>query len=112
MPELVGHFYATAGFFYTANVLGLIGWTENKVLTPREILDATTQLCPLTQAEALTHFPHSKWKYLQKACFAGHYVFSVLSEYGFEESDNSITFAREIHGSVVGWARGAVLFET
>jgi len=112
IPAVVGSFYAMAGFFYTANVLGLVGWTETKVLTPGAILAATRHLCSLDAAKAKQDFLDSKWKYLRTACFNGYHVFYVLQGYGFAMDDTSVTYAREISNKPLGWARGAVLFET
>jgi len=106
MTAISGHFRAFSAFFYTANGVGLLGWSEEKALSRKEIKDATAVFCGKPWAEVQS-------KYAEVYCFAGHYVSHILEAYGFAETDNTtVTYSRKINGTSLDWTLGAALFQT
>merc|ERR1712032_264331 len=111
MTPIEGKFYAISAMFYTANNLGLIGWNEEKIISPREIAVATDKFCSMSWREAREFQPNTPDKYLKRTCFAGYHVYHIMKAYGFIEDDVSVTFVRKVAGKTADWSRGAVLYE-
>ncbi|CAK0911211.1 unnamed protein product [Prorocentrum cordatum] len=92
MPKVIKSktYYAIANFFYIANGLDLIGWSESKSLSPSAILEKAKSFCqmPLADAEAASAAP---WKYKKNHCFGGLYMFHILTAYGFADDADNIT---------------------
>ncbi|CAK0911210.1 unnamed protein product [Prorocentrum cordatum] len=113
MPKVIKSktYYAIANFFYIANGLDLIGWSESKSLSPSAILEKAKSFCqmPLADAEAASAAP---WKYKKNHCFGGLYMFHILTAYGFADDADNIVFARKLDGKTADWSMGAALFET
>jgi len=104
-------FYGLANYFYIANGLNLVGWGEAKRLSLAEIKEAATTFCgkELEEAKAFSKAP---WKYKKNHCFGGHYMYHILTSFGFAEDDKKIIFARKLHGKSADWSLGAALYET
>lgn len=106
------NFYAISGFFYITAGLGLVGWNDAKVVTPRQILEGVRAMCRRDKEEALAH-SGAPWKYLRHFCFGGHYIRRVLLAFGFHEDSRAVTFVRQMpNGEIADWTKGAALFET
>ncbi|XP_033837563.1 ectonucleoside triphosphate diphosphohydrolase 3 [Periophthalmus magnuspinnatus] len=103
-PPVFGEYMAYAGFFFTARAIG-----------DNEDLD--------TFRAAISKFCHTSWvqlkkektwisdRYLKTYCFAGHYVFSLLTEgYKFDKNTwPNIHFEKEIKKTSIGWSLGYML---
>lgn len=111
MPAMHGDFQAFAAFFYAANGLGLVGWSESKVIQPQQIRTAAESYCALSIEEAVTQ-SGSKLKYAKNYCTSGMLIHHLLAAYGFADDSSSITFSRKVNGHNMGWTLGAALYET
>lgn len=103
-------FYGISAFFFVANGLGLVGWKEAKVVTPKAIVDAAETLCGKTYEEAKAD-GSSDWKFLKQYCLGGIYAHRAFKSFGFADDSESITFARKIDGQSAGWTLGAAMYE-
>lgn len=112
MAPASGDFYAIAGFFYTANGLGLVGWKDTKALTSEDIGEATEKWCAKDLQTAVSE-SGKPMKYAKLYCFMGTYVQQSLLVYGFSrEYESSVIFSRKLGGINLGWPAGAMLYET
>jgi len=111
MTTLSGEFRATKAFFYTANGLGLVGWSSEAKLSRKQIADAAVTFCSKDFATAVAD-SGSPEKYAWKYCFAGNYIPHLLEAYGFVETDvSSVTYSRKVSGKKPDWTLGASLYE-
>jgi len=111
MSPASGRYVAINAMFYVAYNMRMLGWDEEKVITPAEILAATRDFCRKGKAE-IQAAPDAEWKYQRNSCFAGFLAYHLLREYGFSDDNGNITFLRQVDGRHCDWTRGALLFET
>jgi len=112
MSPVQGNFYAFAGFFYTANGLGLVDWKDTKALTVGAIADATAAYCAKDMKTAQQD-AGKPMKYAERYCFMGNYIQQVLIVLGFKDAeDAAVIFSRKLEGSSLGFPAGAMLYET
>lgn len=108
-------FYGISNYFYIANGLGLVGWDEERAITPLEIRTAAESLCEQSGEQAASEGP--PWKYRINHCFGGHYMSNILDAYHFSQQADNIVFLRLFRGNqktkqAADWSLGAILYET
>ena len=87
-------FVATAGFFYTANGLGLIGWDDPpKAISTAQLAEVTRRFCAWPWSTLGAHVPIIN-EFTAGHCFSGAYVAMMLSAYGIPEDSTNVTYAR------------------
>mmetsp|Transcript_87613 Transcript_87613/g.230866 ORF Transcript_87613/g.230866 Transcript_87613/m.230866 type:complete len:465 (-) Transcript_87613:70-1464(-) len=112
MTEVTGSFQAFNSFFYTANGLGLVGWSSSVALSRKQIYDAATTICAKNITAAVADSGQAVG-FAKLYCFMGFFMSHVLEAYGFAENDStSVIYSRKIAGKSADWTAGAALFES
>lgn len=97
-------FYATSGFFFVANGLGLAGWDAATPLSWRAIAEAGEAYCARPWAEIADEFTMT-------FCFQSAFVATLLEAFAIPADDaTQVRFARELGGYEVAWALGAQVY--
>ena len=83
-------FVATAGFFYTANGLGLIGWDDPpKAISTAQLAEVTRRFCAWPWSTLGAHVPIIN-EFTAGHCFSGAYVAMMLSAYGIPKDSTNV----------------------
>jgi len=109
-PNVTGDFYAMSGFYYTSNFFGF----SNETMKNAPILfkENGIKYCQKSWDEAKKENPDLSTDLLKLYCFTSSYIFNVLTAgFGFDENASSIYFTKEINGTSLNWALGALIAE-
>jgi Golgi nucleoside diphosphatase len=98
-------FVGVANFFFAVYGLGLIGFDEEKVITPAEVRAAAISFCTMSVASAQETSPGA-WKYGRILCFQAHLVLLMLEAFGFEASSTQVWYSRAFN-----WKLGSMLYD-
>uniref|UniRef100_A0A8D2IVG9 Ectonucleoside triphosphate diphosphohydrolase 2 n=2 Tax=Varanus komodoensis TaxID=61221 RepID=A0A8D2IVG9_VARKO len=107
-PSVQGRFIAFSAFFYTVDFIQSV--MGRHVVTPRDLQDASSDICNTTWAELLQRAPDQE-KRLADYCASSTFIYTLLTKgYQFDQSDfYNIAFQKKAGDTSIGWALGYML---
>uniref|UniRef100_A0A803TQ42 Ectonucleoside triphosphate diphosphohydrolase 2 n=1 Tax=Anolis carolinensis TaxID=28377 RepID=A0A803TQ42_ANOCA len=108
LPNVTGRFIAFSAFFYTVDFLQSV--TKRRVASPKDLEDATEEICNMTWAQLLHAEPRME-RFLPDYCPMANFVSLLLTRgYGFDETTFlDIAFQKKAGETSIGWALGFML---
>ncbi|XP_042335811.1 ectonucleoside triphosphate diphosphohydrolase 2 isoform X2 [Sceloporus undulatus] len=107
-PSVTGDFIAFSAFFYTVDFIQ--SEMKRRVATPRDLEEATAEICNATWSELYAKAPKME-KFLADYCPMANFVYLILME-GYKFNDTNfpdITFQKKAGDTSIGWALGYML---
>lgn len=99
IPPVSGRpFFAYSAYFYAANGVGLVGWTESRDISFALLFKAGSSYCGHNISQALS-ISGSTLSYAKDYCFTSLYAATLLEAHGFSDFEH-ITFTRQINGMI------------